>query len=240
MKNTPLVILHGWGLSGNHFRPLAAELAKRGFKVNAPDLPGFGESELPKRELHLDDYVKFLENYLRLHHLTKPILIGHSFGGRVSLKYCELYPKSVRALILSGTPGFTPIPKKKLMLFIALAKTGKIIFSLPPLHLLQDAVRSWYYYVVGAKEFFRADGTMRDTFKNIVQENLISAMESVSIPCLLLWGELDIIVPTPIASRMHRVIEGSELVIIPDKDHGVPFKEPEIFSDYIVRFLKSL
>lgn len=240
MKLPPLVILHGWGLSGNRFAPLEAELKKKGFTVYAPDLPGFGKSEIPSHPLNLNDYVKYLDDYFKSKNITGPVLIGHSFGGRVSLKYCEMYPKYVRALILSGTPGFTPIPKKKLMLFIALAKIGKIIFSLPPLHLFHDAVRSWYYYVVGAKEFFRAEGTMRDTFKNIVQEDLISAMEAVSIPCLLLWGEFDIIVPTPIASRMHRVIEGSELVIIPDKDHGVPFKEPEIFSDYVERFLKSL
>ena len=133
------------------------------------DLPGFGASKMPEHPLTLSDYARFLDEYLKMNQIVQPILIGHSFGGRVSLKYNELYPKHTRALILSGTPGFTPIPKKKLLFFITLAKIGGFLFSIPPLSLVQDTVRRWYYYVVGAKEFFRAEGAMRETFKRIVR-----------------------------------------------------------------------
>jgi pimeloyl-ACP methyl ester carboxylesterase len=78
---------------------------------------------------------------------------------------------------------------------------------------------------------------MRETFKYIVQDNLVGAMESVRIPCLLLWGEFDIIVPVVIARRMQEVIAGAILNIIPEVDHGVPFKEPEVFAGYVLRFL---
>lgn len=236
----PIVILHGWGLSGKTFLPLAETLKKHGHRVYAPDLPGFGETEMSKLPLTLTDYTRFLDEYIKKNHIEHPILIGHSFGGRVSLKYNELHPKSVRALILSGTPGFTPIPKKKLVLFIILAKIGKILFTIPPLNLIQDSVRRWYYYFVGAKEFFRAEGSMRETFKNIVKEDLVTAMEAVDNPTLLLWGEYDIIVPLPIAERMHQVIAGSDLVVIPEADHGVPFKQPEVFASYVERFMKAL
>ncbi len=237
---SPIVILHGWGLSGKTFTPLAESLKKQGFRVYAPDLPGFGESKIPGSPLTLVDYAQFLDEYLTKNRIQQPIFIGHSFGGRVSLKYNQLHPKHVRVLILSGTPGFTPIPKKKLLLFIALAKVGKLLFSIPPLNLVQDAVRRWYYYVVGAREFFRAEGTMRETFKSIVREDLVAAMEVVDIPTLLLWGEYDIIVPVSIAERMHQVIAGSELIVIPEADHGVPFKQPEVFASYVERFLKTL
>ena len=241
MKNPmTFVILHGWGLSGKTFILLAESIKKRGYRVYAPDLPGFGASKIPERPLTLTDYALFLDDYLKKNHIEQPIFIGHSFGGRVSLKYNELYPNCVRALILSGAPGFTPIPKRKLLLFIALAKIGKLLFSIPPLNLFQDAVRRWYYYFVGAKEFFRAEGTMRDTFKRIVQEDLVLAMESVGVPCLLLWGEYDIIVPVAIAERMHQVVAGSQLVVIPEADHGVPFKQPEEFASYVERFFKKL
>ena len=236
---SPIVILHGWGLSGKTFFPLTETLKKQGYRVYAPDLPGFGETKMPERPLTLTDYALFLDEYLKKNHIVQPIFIGHSFGGRVSLKYNELYPNRVRVLILSGTPGFTPIPKKKLILFIFLAKIGKLLFSIPPLNLMQDAVRKWYYYVVGAKEFFRAEGTMRETFKQIVKEDLVAAMEAVDVRTILLWGEYDIIVPVSIAQRMHQVIAGSELIVIPEADHGVPFKQPEVFASYVKRFLKE-
>ncbi len=237
---SPIVILHGWGLSGKRFEPLAVVLRKLGYRVFAPDLPGFGETRIPECPMTLSDYARFTHEYLQEHSIEHPILIGHSFGGRVSLKYNELYPKSVRALILSGTPGFTPIPKKKLIFFITLAKIGKLLFSIPPLNYVQDSVRRWYYYVVGAKEFFRAEGNMRETFKRIVREDLVTAMEVIDIPTLLLWGEYDIIIPATIASRMHQVIAGSELIVIPEADHGVPYKQPEVFASYVKRFISNL
>ncbi|MEK7543814.1 MAG: alpha/beta hydrolase [Patescibacteria group bacterium] len=237
---SPIVILHGWGLSGKTFLPLQQCLKKQGYRVFAPDLPGFGASKIPEHPLTLSDYAQFLDEYLKKNQIVQPVLIGHSFGGRVSLKYNELYPKRVAALVLSGTPGFTPIPKKKLILFITLAKIGGFLFSIPPFNLFQDVVRRWYYYVVGAKEFFRAEGTMRETFKRIVREDLVTSMVSVNVPTLLLWGEYDIIVPISIAERMHRLIAGSALVIIPEVDHGVPFKEPEIFASYVKRYINTL
>lgn len=240
MNRSPVVILHGWGLSGKTFLPLVESLKKQGYRVYAPDLPGFGASNMPEHPLTLSDYAQFLDEYLKKNHIVQPILIGHSFGGRVSLIYNQLYPKSIRALILSGTPGFTPIPKKKLILFITLAKIGGFLFSIPPLNFFQDTVRRWYYYVVGAREFFRAEGAMRETFKRIVREDLVKAMEVVDIPTLLLWGEYDIIVPFSIAERMHQVIAGSELIVIPEADHGVPFKQPELFASYVKRFIDKL
>ncbi|MBI5619585.1 alpha/beta hydrolase [Candidatus Gottesmanbacteria bacterium] len=235
----PIIILHGWGLSGKTFEPLVSVLTKLGYRVTAPDMPGFGGAQTPDKPLALSDYVAFIHDYLKKNSIEQPVFIGHSFGGRVALKYQLLYPKSVAALILSGTPGFTPIPKKKLLLFIALAKVGKLLFSIPPLNFFQDAVRRWYYYFVGAKEFFRAEGAMRETFKRVVREDLVSAMETVDIPTLLLWGEYDIIVPVSIAERMHQVIAGSELIVIPEADHGVPFKQPEVFTSYAERFIGS-
>jgi len=232
--------LHGWNLSGSCFIKLAKALRTRGYRVFAPDLPGFGTEPAPKRAWHVVDYAEFIRQYVLKKQISHPLFIGHSFGGRVSLKYAQVYPKDVRGLILTGTPGFSPIPKKKLFIFFIIAKVGGLVFSIPPLHLLSDIVRRWLYYVAGAREFLRAEGAMRETFKYIVQDNLVGAMESIRVPCLLLWGEYDVIVPVAIARKMQEVIFGATLKIIPETDHGVPFKEPEIFTQYVERFLKKI
>lgn len=240
MKKHTIIILHGWGLSGKSFEPLVHALHAYGYKALAPDMPGFGREDPPAYPWKLRDYVRFVDEYITKHRIKNPIFIGHSFGGRVTLKYVQLHPESLPAVILTGAPGFTPIPRKKLFLFILLAKIGGLIFKLPPLNLFSDWVRRWYYYVVGAKDFFRAEGSMRETFKNVVQEELVSAMQSVNRPCLLLWGEYDVIVPTVIAKRMVEVLPNAKLYIIPEADHGVPFKQPEVFAKYVNTFLNSL
>ncbi len=239
MKSQDIIILHGWNLSGAKFAPLADALRAKGYRVFTPDLPGFGKEPAPKRSWHVVDYAEFVKHYTDVHRIKNPVFIGHSFGGRVTLKYVQLYPENVRSIVLSGTPGFSPIPKKKMFLFFVIAKVGGFIFSLPPLNLLADWARRWLYYVAGAREFIRAEGAMRDTFKHVVQDNLVSAMESVRVPCLLLWGEYDVIVPVAIARRMQEVIAGAILKVIPEVDHGVPFKEPAVFSGYVEQFLHA-
>ncbi len=235
-----IVILHGWGLSGETFAPLADVLTSMGYRVHTPDLSGFGKSSVPTKPYDLSDYASDVDAYCRRHGIKRTILLGHSFGGRVALKYVSLFPNKAYALILTGTPGLSPIPRKRLLFFILLAKIGGFIFSIPPLNLVNNFVRRWYYYAVGAKDFFRAEGVMRETFKAVVAEDLVPMMETLAVPVLLLWGELDIVVPTSIAAAMEHIITGAKLIIIPGADHGVPFKEPVRFAGYIEKFLQRL
>lgn len=237
---SPIVILHGWGLSGETFAPLVRECQKLGYRTFAPDLPGFGKSKLPDRPQSLDDYANFLRVYITTHNIKNPILIGHSFGGRVALYYQLKYPHHILALVLSGTPGFTPVARKKIQFFVILAKIGKLFFSVPPLSMFQDSVRKWFYYVAGARDFYRAQGVMRDTFKIIVLQELENAMKHVTVPTLLIWGELDTICPTFIAQKMHLVISSSTLQLIPSTTHALPFKEPKLFSKSVDEFLQHI
>jgi len=236
----PIVVLHGWGLSASSFEPLVAELKKHHFQVFAPDFPGFDSLHIPTEPLTLADYADFFDSYLRKHHIEKPILIGHSFGGRVALKYQYAYPTNITALILTGAPGFTPVFRKKLALFISLAKIGGTLFSLPLLYRLKDRVRLWYYYVVGARDYYQAEGVMRETFKNVVKEPLVTCMQNVRVPTLLVWGAKDLIVPVPIAEKMKETIAHSRLIIVPDGGHNVSYTSPKEFVSSIYDFLLSL
>lgn len=236
----PIVILHGWGLSSARFNPLVGQLRLLGYTVFAPDLPGFGESAMPINPWGLKDYVEFVDRYLHKNSITLPILIGHSFGGRVALKYQVLYPKKTKALILTGTPGFTPVAKRKIVFFTMLAKVGKVFVALLPFPEFKQSLRRWYYYVAGARDYYRASGVMRDIFKMVVGEELVTSMLAIDCPCLLLWGQQDIIVPTAVASKMVQIIDGAKLVVIPEADHGLPYKMPEVFAAEVDKFLKSL
>lgn len=231
--DNPIVILHGWGLSKDRYGALSAELQKKGFRVFSFDFPGFGAEKAPENPLVLTDYVQFLNAYLKKNKLKNPVLVGHSFGGRVALKYQYVHPGEARALILTGTPGFTPVAKRKLMVLIALAKIGKIFLNIP-------FIRDWFYYVAGARDYYRAQGPMKQTFKNIVQEQLVDYMRSVRIPTLLVWGEHDMITPVWIARKMSGVIGNSKLIVIPESDHGVSYKKPELFVATIYDFLLSV
>lgn len=237
MKSHDIVILHGWNLSGKRFDPLAKELTKKGYRVFAPDFPGFGSEPSPKTPWHVTDYAQFLERYITAHKLRKPTLIGHSFGGRVALVYAAAHADQITNVVLTGTPGFSPVPKKKMVIFLIIAKIGGLLFRIPGINLFADAARKLLYRAAGAHEFYRAEGAMRQTFKNIVQDNLEQSMSTLAVPCLLIWGEGDTIVPPAVSRRMHALIPNSTLTVVDGETHAFPFEDPKRFISAMKNFL---
>src|SRR5207302_789311 len=99
--------------SGADFGVVAPVLAGAGFHVLAVDGPGFGKSEL----LAPDDYrlgalAERLQSLIDERELDRPVLMGHSWGGAVAVRYAGAYPDDVRALVLldSGHIDYADLP----------------------------------------------------------------------------------------------------------------------------------
>lgn len=234
-----ILILHGWNLNAEKFQPLTRELKENGYTVEAIDLPGFGSSNRPNKPYYLSDYVNFVDNYIASKKWKEVIIIGHSFGGRVSLKLASLNPQYLKALILTGTPGYNPVSKYKIVFFVTLAKIGNTIFSLPLLNIIQEQARRLLYKTARANDFYNTDKNMRDTFKNIVNENLEQYVSKISVPTLLIWGENDQITPLWIGKKMEKVMNNGKLEIVSNARHGVPWTHPKEFVQYTKDFLNK-
>ncbi len=239
-KQIPILILHGWNLSAAKFDPLVSELNIRGYKVYCPDLPGFGKSKIPDKPHTLSDYIQFVINFLKKNKLNKIIIIGHSFGGRIGIKFASEYSQHIEHLILTGAPGINPVPKGKILLFLYLAKIGKIIMSLPILSNLTAVMRKILYKAAGASDFYHTNEKMRETFKNVIKEDLTSYMKKIKSKTLLLWGENDGIVPLSIARKMQDMIHNSRLEILPNTRHGAPWTNPELFANMVEKYINNL
>lgn len=240
MKKYPIVILPGWMLGAYRFAALKEEFEKEGFSVHVVDFPGFERGETIIRPWFLQDYVDFLKAYLQKEKIKQAILACHSFGGRVALKFTLQYPEQVKSLIISGTPGFTPVPQSRLKTFIRVAKLGGMFFSVSPLRLIKNEIRKLYYWVIGAKDFYHANGFMRETFKLVVLEDLEKYMKKIDVPTLLLWGEKDSLVPVKIAQKMKRTIKDAKLVVISNSGHMLPARLPERFVKETETFLANI
>lgn len=243
MKDQTIILLHGWGKQKStetYYHQTSEIFRKKGFTVYAPDMPGFGKSPKPAHPFTLADYADFVRSFIAKHHIQKPILIGHSFGGRVALKYVSRDDTGVQAVVLAGTPGYSPVSKIKWIASLIISKIGAIVFSLPGLSRIADKVRERYYFLIGARDFYRAEGAMRQTFKNIVGEPLDDLMKAVRVPTLLLWGQEDIIVPVRIAKRMEQTIPQAKLIVFPHGQHSLITDEPACFVDAVVSYLKYI
>ena len=101
-----VVFLHGWGLGHHAYRRGLRRLAKRGFRVIAPALPGFGAtSELPEDAQSLAGYAAWTQRFCEAVGESYPVVVGHSFGGGVATKLACDFAGSARAIALLNSIG---------------------------------------------------------------------------------------------------------------------------------------
>lgn len=238
-KDIPLIILHGWNLTGGKFTPLVKELEKKGFAVYSPDLPGFGKAKMPQQSFTLADYRDFVVGFMDKKNIRRAVLICHSFGGRVGIKLAVKYPDKAAALILTGVPALPPVRRLKVVFFLTLAKIGKLIFSLPGLSLFTSLFQKILYRLAGASDFYHTKPNLRQTFQNVVAEKLEISFKNLKIPTFLIWGENDKIVPDSIARKMASLKPDVKLDIVSGADHGLPYKLPSVFAGYLIKILEN-
>ena len=81
-----IILLHGWGQNIEMMQPLGNPLSKK-YRITIIDFPGFGDSEEPKSAWTMYDYAMLIEELVEKLKIKKPIIMGHSFGGRVAIRY---------------------------------------------------------------------------------------------------------------------------------------------------------
>ncbi len=137
-QGQPLVFIHGFCEIGAMWTDFSEELSKD-FRVVCPDLPGFGQSALPQKQLSLEETAVILEEWMEKNSIDSPILIGHSLGGYVSLALLELMGSRIKGIALFHSTSFADDLEKKDMrnrTIVFLKKNGveKFVTSfIPPL-----------------------------------------------------------------------------------------------------------
>lgn len=221
MGKHDLVLLHGWGKQGGDYSELIGLLEER-FAVYAPDLPGFGAEPL-KRPMDLNDYAKWLMSRLSKKKINRPILVGHSFGGRVAIEMAVLYPMLIDKLILVDSGGIE-------------RKTAGIKF----LRVLSGLSPNWLKKLLlpyfGSNDYLKSSGALRETLKRVVAKNLEFDLPKVKVPTFIVWGRDDHTTPLWQGELMHKLIPGSRMLTIAG-DHGIPYREAAEVAKAILEFL---
>ena len=106
-EGLPVVLLHGWALAQHTYRDVIQTIAAQGCQVIAPALPGFGGSaELPGKSFSLGGYARWVADLLDSLEIEEPaVVVGHSFGGGVSVRFAHDFRHRVRSLVLVNSIG---------------------------------------------------------------------------------------------------------------------------------------
>ena len=127
-RGPDLVLLHGWGCDGKIFSGIVSELMPY-FTIYNVDLPGFGNSDEPKNYYTLDDYVDMLIDFINKFKINNPIILGHSFGGRIAIRFTSK-TNLTKKLILVDSAGIKPKGYFKTKLKILKYKLKKKTYKL--------------------------------------------------------------------------------------------------------------
>lgn len=224
-QGKPILLLHGWGTDSSLFQPIATPLSAH-FRVITLDLPGFGGSSKPPTDWSLSDYsdciLKFI-NYLKL---EKPVIAGHSFGGKIAIFFAATNTNRIEKLILISSSGITLPLTLKQMMFLVAAKIGKATFSLPILSTVKEKARSKLYEKLGENDYIQA-GPLKKTFTKVVRFDIRKLLPKIRIPVLIMWGKNDTDTPLVCATILHKLLPNSQVYILENSTH-FPFLEQPI------------
>ncbi len=106
-EGLPVVLLHGWALAHHTYRDVIQTIAEQGCRVIAPALPGFGgTAELPGDSFSLKGYAQWVADLLDSLDIEEPaVVVGHSFGGGVAVRFAHDFRSRVRSLVLVNSIG---------------------------------------------------------------------------------------------------------------------------------------
>lgn len=223
-KGSPLLLVHGWGGSGESLRHLA-ELLSTTHKTILVDLPGFGKSDTPPPEWGTKEYADVLARLLDALKIKKADYFGHSFGGSLGV-YLSVNTNLIDHLILCNSSYKRRTDTSPL---VRLAK-HLIPANNAPLKLLLYRI---FFHGSDLARFPQ----LEQNFRRIMKDDLSPLLPDVKAKTLIIWGEHDNITPISLAHDLHKRINNSKLIVIPNARHGLPLRNPELLVESIEKFL---
>ena len=199
-SNVNLVFLHGWGQNIEMMMPIAKPFIKK-YNILLIDLPGFGLSDEPKTVWEIYDYADMVNSLVKELHMDNPILIGHSFGGKVSISYALKY--KTRKLVLLASPYKKSLKKDTLQ-----TKIFKFFRKIPGLKWLVNYAKKH----VGSPDYRNASDMMRRILVRHVNLDFTDEVHNIKCPTLLIWGTNDEAVDYEDAVELEGLIPNCGLV----------------------------
>lgn len=236
-EDAPAVILmHGWGCDHTTVRSIAASL-ETGMRVVNLDLPGHGRSDEPPTPWGVNDFTRFIEELCRHLAVSRPSLIGHSFGGRISILMASR--NDVSKVMLIDAAGIKPRRSLRYYLkvysFKIFKKIAPILFGKGKGEKLIERWRGKR----GSADYRNSSPMMRMVMSRCVNEDLKSVMPSIKAPTLLVWGENDTATPLSDARIMEKLIPDAGLVSFPGCGHYSFLDNPHGFRAVAREFFKN-
>lgn len=229
-EGTPFLILHGWGSNSERWKEIAEKISAKGFKVIVPDLPGFGKSEPLPMPWNTNKYIDWLEKFVKELNLQEYYLLGHSFGGALASKMSVKHVQEVKKLFLVSAACIRKKTAKK-SFSAKLAKIIKLFYFIPYYSFFRKAI---YKFIIRKSDYVYVEGIMKETYLNVVAEDLSFNLPFIRVPTIIIWGDKDESTPIQDGYFIEKQIKKSKIIVIPGAGHDLNRKQPEIVAEKVL------
>jgi pimeloyl-ACP methyl ester carboxylesterase len=248
----PAVLIHGLGGNWQNWLENIRRLAQER-RVLALDLPGFGESEMPREKISISGYGEIVVEFARAVGIDRPAdVVGNSMGGFIAAEIGINDPDFVRRIVLCSAAGISITNLKRRPVLttarIMAAATNVVVAGSEAIAKRPGLRHAAMAYVFRHPSRISADlayqvmtGTGKPAFIDgldaLTDYDFRDRLADVQVPVLLVWGEDDNLVPVGDADEFERLIPNARKVIFDDTGHVPMLERPESFNDVVVEFL---
>ena len=230
-----VLLLHGWGCSLEIWKTLQSQLEQK-YRVTSIDFPGFGKSDEPKTVWGVEEYTQCTEKLIEALNLKNPVLIGHSFGGRVSILLSSRNDY-VKKVILTDAAGVKP-QNTKISVSRIFSKMKKLSTKIIGEKATEKLVKP-FANSLASEDYKNASGMMKEILKKVVDEDLQHVMPNIKASTLLIWGEKDTATPVSDAKIMESLIPDTGLIVFPGCTHYSFLENPGYYYTIVDNFLSA-
>lgn len=243
-QGKPVILLHGNPSYGIFWYPVIGQLSSQ-FKVIAPDIVGYGESDKPSALYDSHYYCSWLNDFMDALGLKRASVVGHSQGGAIAIHYALGYQEKVDKLVIVDSGGLGVLESTGVLIALILyvlfpsreaaLRLGRYTFHKSEGLLLSETAVEY------GVEVIRMPGSRRAPLRSwkiggrITSEQLGNIVQET----LLIWGEQDTYFTVSQAEGAHKAIPKSQLHIISSAGHVPFYDQREEFNNILARFLIS-
>jgi 2-hydroxy-6-oxonona-2,4-dienedioate hydrolase len=237
-----LILLHGIGASAERWSRVIPTLSKY-FHLIIPDIIGFGYSDKPAVEYTMDFFVDFFRTFLDNLNMSKPSIIGSSFGGHVATEFAIRFNRMVEKLVLVSPAGMmkTSTPTLDRYIMAALYPVYEHVYeAFREMAYESDAVNEEIVMdFVNRMRLTNAKYAFMSTLLGIrYAPDLQGRLSNIIAPTLLIWGDNDTTIPLAENPNKYNEIPNMEELVVIKKCGHIPFIEkPVMFNRTVLRFL---
>lgn len=222
-EGKPIVLVHGLGVSADYWIRVGPPLAAEGFRVLAPDLPGFGRSAGLSGGLGVRAQADAVRAWALALDLPPAVYVGHSLSAQSVLELAAEHPDSIVGILLAGPTGDGPAGRRLIRQAIALLR------DIPRESLLLATMVGSAYLHAGPLKVIR-------TWILGAKHDPLPLLARVAAPSLVVIGERDPVVRRRFADRLAAGLSDGHVVVIPDAAHAVIFDQTGAFNQTLASF----